>query len=95
MEITRTALGNGKHRYEVDGEIHTKASSKIYPWASVYKYRQLDEWDIQCGRKVGDTIVFLHSREDLAVKGNQQANGLASDGQWIRVPGIFEVTEIA
>lgn len=90
--ITRTALPNGKYRYDIDGEVHTKGATRRYEWASVYEHRVLSSWDRTCGREVGDLIVFLHARHDLAVKGNPNANRIAASGAWSRV-GTIEIEE--
>jgi hypothetical protein len=91
--ITRTALPNGKNRYEVDGEVHTKASGRVYTAASVYRRNEVSEWEASVGRAVGDLIVFLHAREDLAAKGSPDGNRIAATGTWSRVPGVVTITE--
>lgn len=91
MQITRTALPNGKFRYEVDGEVHTKAANKQYNFASVYRHEVLSDWDRECGRQVGDLIVFLHTRYDLAAKGHAQANKIVQNGDWSRVGRVVEI----
>lgn len=82
--ITRQDNGNGTFRYEVDGQVHTKASKKVFTHASLYRHVKLSDWDKKCGRKVGDVIVFLHSRQDLAMKGHKEGNGIAAQGDWKR-----------
>lgn len=91
--ITRTALDNGKHRYEVDGEVHTAESVKLYTHASVYRFETLSDYDLSLGREVGHLAVFLHTREDLAAKGNSDAKRICQTGHWSRVPGIVTITE--
>lgn len=91
MEITREALKNGTFRFRVDGEIHTKGSKKCFTHASVYERVALSEYDIESGRKVGDKIVFLHQRLDLAVTGAPDANRIAAHGAWKRIGGAFEI----
>lgn len=53
---------NGTYRYTVDGVVHTKGSRRVYTHASVYVHDS------------GDFRVWLHSRADLAAKGNPDAN---------------------
>jgi spore maturation protein CgeB len=91
--ITRTELPNGKLRYEVDGEIHTKASNRVYDFASVYRREVVNyEYDRQNGIKPGDLVVFLHSRRDLAAKGHQVGEANVKAGYWTRV-GVVEIVE--
>lgn len=95
VTITRQELPNGKYRYEVDGKVHTAKSNRLYTHASVYQHEILDAWDIECGRKVGDRIVYLHAREDLALEGHRLANKIAARGVWSRVrPLAVEIQEV-
>lgn len=36
MKITRTTNSNGTYRYEIDGELHTKASKVLYTHVSTW-----------------------------------------------------------
>lgn len=74
--ITRTQNTNGTYRYVVDGAVHTKASKKAYTHASQYL------------TPAGKTITFLHTREDLAVKGSNDYNRAVRDGHGSRIPGV-------
>jgi hypothetical protein len=89
--VTREQLPSGKFRYSVDGEVHTAKSGREYTHASVYRYETLTSWDRECGRNVGDLIVFLHGRADLAFKGSSDANRIAQSGHWSRVPGVVTI----
>ncbi|WP_157575101.1 hypothetical protein, partial [Jiangella muralis] len=77
VTVTRATLRNGKLRYEVDGEAHTKASTRTYTHASVYRVDAATEyttWSSGQGvtsPEVGSFVVFLHSRLDLAARGHQ------------------------
>ena len=66
-EVTRTALSNGKYRYDVDGVTNLKAATKAYTHVSVYEFVEVDETRIQQGRKNGDRFVNFHTRLDLAI----------------------------
>ena len=118
--ITRHQLPSGKFRYEQNGDVHTKASTRLYTHASAYRaviaqvgtepvtVKRTSPRDI---REFGptyestrpvfapipegeqQTIVFLHARADLALKGSPDGNRLVQNGHWVRVPGIVEVEE--
>lgn len=88
--ITRTTNPNGTYRYELDGEVVTKASRRLYTHASVYVCTTPSEWDVKCGRDAGAVTAFLHSREDLAVKGNPNMNGVPG---WAKAPGAVAIVE--
>lgn len=75
--VTREALTNGKFRFRVNGEVHTKASNRAYEWASLYRTPE------------GKVVAWLHARQDLAVKGNYQANGISD----LTRVGVTEITE--
>lgn len=79
--ITRQAIAGGKFRYEVDGVVHTAKSTRLYTHASLYSYVRED----------GTTRrpIFLHTREDLAVKGSPDAKRCG----FTRV-GMAEIAEV-
>jgi hypothetical protein len=90
--VTHQLNTNGTHRYQVNGQDHTKSSKRVYTHASIYAHRVLSDWDVECGRQVGDLIVFLHGREDLARKGHNDGNAIVTAGQWSRV-GYVAIVE--
>lgn len=75
--VTREALKNGKFRFRVNGEVTLKASTRAYEWASLYK------------KPNGEVVAWFHARQDLAVKGNSEANGISD----LKRVGITEITE--
>ena len=77
--VTREALKNGKFRFRVNGEVHTKASTRAYEWASLYQTPE------------GKVVAWLHARQDLAVKGNSDANKISD----LKRVGVTEITEYA
>jgi hypothetical protein len=80
--VKREKLSNGKYRYvTADGEVIVAASVKRYVAASTY--RKAD----------GKVATFLHTRPDLAVKGNSTANRIAAWGGFVRIPGVVPVEE--
>lgn len=82
--ITHEQLQNGKHRYYVDGEVHTKGATRLYTHASVY--------DTTADPTIGDRVIFLHARADLAAKGSPDANRICdTEYAWRRIPGIVEI----
>lgn len=69
--VTRSTNPDGtNHRYEMDGRTFLKASRRLYTHASVYVLVNPSDRMVKEGRTVGHVDVCLHSREDLAVKGN-------------------------
>ncbi|MFI5623017.1 hypothetical protein ACIA03_06085 [Nocardioides sp. NPDC051685] len=75
--VTREALKNGKFRFRVNGEVTLKASVRGYDWASLYKDTD------------GKVHAWFHARQDLAMKGNADANKVPGLTQL----GIAEITE--
>lgn len=87
--VTRKPVGR-KYRYEADGKVVTASSGRVYTHASVYERIALTDWDVKRGRSIGDTIVFLHQRADLAAKGSSDANRIPG---MRRIPGVVEIQE--
>lgn len=75
--VTREALKNGKFRFRVNGEVTLKASTRSYEWASLYQTPE------------GKVVAWFHARQDLAVKGNSEANGISD----LKRVGITEIAE--
>jgi hypothetical protein len=61
--VVRTRNTNGTYRYTLNGEVFLKGSRSAYEWASIY--RRPDE---------GPLAAFPHTRRDLALRGNKEAN---------------------
>ena|SRR5881392_3799447 len=77
--VTRETLTNGKFRFRVNGEVTVKGSNRAYEWASLYQTPE------------GKIHAWLHARQDLAVKGNSDANKVSD----LARVGITEITEYA
>lgn len=93
--ITRTALANGKFRYEIDGRVHTKQSTRLYTHASLYVVDPTPanhsyEKGLDDRTPLPGHAAFLHARADLAMKGSSDAKRIG----WPRVPGIIEIEEV-
>lgn len=69
----------------------TGTSGRTYEAASVYRRVRVGENEGDLDREVGDVLVFLHSRSDLAAKGSPDANLIVKAGDWERIPGVVEV----
>jgi len=77
--VTREALKNGKFRFRVNGEVTLKGSTRGYDWASLYQTPE------------GKVVAWFHARQDLAVKGNSDANKIND----LKRVGLTEITEYA
>lgn len=91
--ITREQLPGGKYRYRQDGQVHTSKSTRLYTHASAYR-TSVASANRRAGvtRKlaVGDAVVFLHTRADIAAKGSVDANRIPT---LVPIPGAIEITE--
>lgn len=75
--VTRESLTNGKFRFRVDGEVTLKGSNRAYEWASLYRTPE------------GKIHAWFHARQDLAVKGNADANKISD----LTRVGVVEIAE--
>ena len=75
--VIREQLPSGKFRYVTGlGDVITAKSGRLYTHASVYVTES------------GKQAIFLHQRQDLAIKGSSDANRIRS---WGRLPGVVEI----
>lgn len=75
MNITRTTNANGTYRYEIDGELHTKASKVLYTHATSYRVGDRDDTE----------PVMFHKTAAAAAK----ATGYKHLG-WVKT-GVYEI----
>lgn len=91
--ITREQLPSGNYRYRQDEAVHTAKSRRLYTHASAYRMTAATTHrhaGVSADLAVGDVVVFLHSRADIATKGSSDGNRIPG---WVRIPGAIEITE--
>ena len=77
--VTRVTLKNGKYRFAAGPKVLKQQTSHAYAFASVFTRTSLYPGEAELGRAVGDQIIYLHARRDLAEK-NNNAHGCARVG---------------
>ena len=83
MIATTRRLTNGNHRIELNGSPVVKSSRRPYTWLSVYR-----------STESGELVAWPHTRQDLAARGNADAEWGVDRGRLVKV-AIVELVEVA